>query len=456
VAEFKAKPGRYPRWLQYMVIHFSGMRYASAHGSWADPKDLLSNLRASKIEKEMKDDNDGNLETECYKALDYYAPSEDTPLFTDEQKPKLASATEDEWRDKIVEHVKRLKRAIEMKSSYHEQQALINLRIDESSYEIDQMPSKKVYEELTTYKDELPEWMWHEIVRMTELRVTEVKDENWEKPEGLPAGYTKQDLQFRTMLEEWKKKYLTSWREEHDESDRLVVTRAVCNEVAEHIQHLRGLKPGGGLTAKPTWYQSEEGKVAGAYFVKPENEDDFKPGASILWLSFVRKKPNEWQEARPIATRQGKYELLPPSYNGRKGSSWSYDKGGTPIRRWRKVKTKDGGEVQQEEWLRWTHEATVVETATTAEGKIVLTFETALPGDDPRLSTIGVFKRYLYDLTDDGQEDTYHRSFVGYIPEDKVPEQNLKEMLDWEKILARPDPHFFTSNPSTVFLDKIV
>lgn len=46
VAEFKANPGRYPRWLQYMVIHFSGMRYASAHGSWADPKDLLSNLRA--------------------------------------------------------------------------------------------------------------------------------------------------------------------------------------------------------------------------------------------------------------------------------------------------------------------------------------------------------------------------------------------------------------------------
>ena len=461
VAEFKANPGRYPRWLQYMVIHFSGMRYASAHGSWADPKDLLSNLRASKIQGEMKDDNDDNLETECYKALDYYAPTEDTPLFTDEQKPGLASATDDEWKDKIAEHVKRINRALEMKSSYHEQQALINLRIDESSYEIDQMPSEKVYEELMGYKEELPDWMWHEIVRLTELRVTEVTDKNWEKPEGLPAGYTKEHLQFRTMLEEWKKKYLTSWRDEHDQSDKLIVTRAVCNEVAEHIQHLRGLTPGGGLTAKPTWYQNAEGKVDGAYFVKPKTEDDFKPGASILWLRFVRKQPNEWQWAKDIRPDRNKYELLPTDFGGKSrvfadgSTSWSYDKKSLPIKRWRRAATVDGGSVQQEEWLRWMHEATVVETAKTADGDIVLTFETALPGDDPRLSTIGVFKRNLFDLVDDGQEDAYHRSFVGFIPEGDVPEDNLKDMLDWEKILYKADQQTLASDQFATSMDKI-
>jgi len=41
VQRFMKEPKRYPLWLQYMVIHFSGMRYATAHGSWADPKDLL-------------------------------------------------------------------------------------------------------------------------------------------------------------------------------------------------------------------------------------------------------------------------------------------------------------------------------------------------------------------------------------------------------------------------------
>jgi hypothetical protein len=51
---FKKEPKRYPLWLQYMVVHFSGMRYASAHSSWADPKDLLIRLRASNVDKDLK------------------------------------------------------------------------------------------------------------------------------------------------------------------------------------------------------------------------------------------------------------------------------------------------------------------------------------------------------------------------------------------------------------------
>ncbi|UCE62651.1 MAG: hypothetical protein JSU59_07105, partial [Nitrospirota bacterium] len=38
---FDADPDQYPQWYQYMVVHFSGMRYLSAHGSWADPTYLL-------------------------------------------------------------------------------------------------------------------------------------------------------------------------------------------------------------------------------------------------------------------------------------------------------------------------------------------------------------------------------------------------------------------------------
>ena len=47
VQRFRENPAEYPLWLQYMMIHFSGMRYATAHGSWADPKDLLVSLRTS-------------------------------------------------------------------------------------------------------------------------------------------------------------------------------------------------------------------------------------------------------------------------------------------------------------------------------------------------------------------------------------------------------------------------
>lgn len=54
VSKFLDDPTGYPLWLQYMVIHFSGMRYQSAHGSWGDPRDLLQSLKLSGIEKNYK------------------------------------------------------------------------------------------------------------------------------------------------------------------------------------------------------------------------------------------------------------------------------------------------------------------------------------------------------------------------------------------------------------------
>jgi hypothetical protein len=35
----------------------------------------------------------------------------------------------------------------------------------------------------------------------------------------------------------------------------------------------------------------------------------------------------------------------------------------------------------------------------------------------------------------EGNEDSYNRSFVGYVPEGQIPLEHLKTMLDWNKIL---------------------
>lgn len=444
VKQFRENPDRYPKWLQYMVIHFSGMRYASAHGSWADPKDLLANLQTSGMEKEIKGLDEDAIEALCREKLECYEPSGAASSVPAVQKPKLAQATDPEWKGRVAQHVKRIKRALEIDSPSLQRNGLVDLRIDEGSFEVDAMSRAEVFEALLGYKDILPEPIWKEIVRLTDLRVSEVKDANWEKSaQGGTGGSSKQDQEFRKLLEDWKKKFVTGWREEHDRSEQLVVTRAVCNEVAEHIQHLRGNTPPGGLTPKPGWYQGLEKKDPRSYLVKPEGGQDFKAGASILWLRFVSKEPNEWQLAHPIATKRGGFGLLPPAFLGRKASApgatapWTYDVS-DPVRRTRTVVTAEKASVRQEEWLRWIHEATVVELAETAEGNVVLTFETALPSDDPRLSSIGVFKHRLSNLLMDGEEDTYNRAFVGYTPEGKVPEENLKDMLDWEKILARP------------------
>ena len=69
--------------------------------------------------------------------------------------------------------------------------------------------------------------------------------------------------------------------------------------------------------------------------------------------------------------------------------------------------------VTQNQWLRWIHEATVIEVVDTADGTYVYTFETSLPDDFAGTSCLGVFRNSLRWNLDDGAEDNYNRSFVG-------------------------------------------
>ena len=443
VKELRDHTNKYPRWLQYMVVHFSGMRYHTAHGSWADPKEMLTNLEAVIIAKDLKGRDAAYIESLCREKLECYAPSQ-PPVGSPPPKPALALATDAETKKVVAAHVESLRKALDRMSASAQRVALVNLRVQEENYEIDRMKPEQYLEGLLSHKDEMPGWLWKEVVRLTDLRVNLATDKNWNKltPEEQAKQYSFQDTEFRVMLENWNKQFLTGWREAHDQSLQLIVTSAVCNEVAEHIQHLRGHSPWGGLTAKPKWYKSQKKTYPESFFELPSNAEDFKTGASLLWLRVVTKQPSPWQIAEPITTDSGK-ELIPakylvnrqPSPNGT--TSWRYDRS-DPIRRSRTFVNEKGVKDTQNEILRWIHEATVVTTADTANGKVVLTFETALPSDDPRLSTIGVFKRYVDDLTWDLGEDTFNPAFVAYVPEGKPDEEKLKDMLDWEKILAKP------------------
>jgi hypothetical protein len=37
----------------------------------------------------------------------------------------------------------------------------------------------------------------------------------------------------------------------------------------------------------------------------------------------------------------------------------------------------------------------------------------------------------------EGNEDTYNRSFVGYVPEGDVPVDHIQKMLDWDRIFRK-------------------
>ena len=356
---FQKEPKRFPKWLQYMVAHFSGMRYASAHYSWADPKDLLVRLRAPKIEQEIRS-----------------------------------------------------------------------------------KPTQEVLGTLRSMKATFPSWAWKEIVRLTPLRVKEVADLDWEKltPQEVEERNAQQSNEIRAVMDAWENRDPSAWHEEHGRTLELIVTRLVCNEAAEHCQHVRGQLPPGGLAARPQWYIDAEGKLPGAYFVRPTSEKDYTQGASILWLRFVNfsaMNPSQWRIAKWIETKQ-KVGLLPAEFNTKKpkDGGWVY-KIGEVTTRSRTTITPDKQKVFENQWLRWIHEATVAEVAETADGMMVLTFETALPGGDNATSAVGMHKMQLDWLLSDGTEDQYNRSFVGYIPEGRVPVEHLKTMLDWNKIFRK-------------------
>jgi len=471
VRKFLDDPTRFPLWLQYMVIHFSGMRYRSAHGSWGDPKDLLLALRIKDIESDVKQMSEADILAACA-----------------QEAGKLRSMLDPEDDNSgLDDHIKRL----ESQNPYQRRRALLDFRIDLEKAAIQESSEQETLNDLEALKDQLPDWMWKEIVARTQLRL-KFATVNWEEltPEERGDYLDRESAVFREIMIEWKRKHLTGWREEHDRSNRLIVTRAVCNEVAEHIQHLRGHSPPGGLTAKPLWYLREERSSASqngvdkARLIKPGDVGDFRVGASILWLRWVKDFPNPWRIAHPLSLENGdgllSSDLLSRgSVNIRKifgkrirkekgnTSPWVYENKGDAYRRSRiridevamdpKKQQKNKKRTRlvpmiQNEWLRWMHEATVAEVAETADGPVVLTFETALPYDDPRRSTIGIFRRSVRDLRYYMTSRSFNGTFVGYVPEGELPLEDLRAMLDWNKILLKD---FITSEENEAFWNQL-
>jgi hypothetical protein len=297
-------------------------------------------------------------------------------------------------------------------------------------------------------KSQFPPWMWKEIVAVTPLRTTEVDDidddiHNWERltPEEQKDKNDFKWALYRGFMNVWKEKYLTSWREEHDRVHRLIVRSSVCNEVAEHIQHLRGHHGAAGLAGKPDWYRGEENKYKASrepkpyeeapFFTRPVKFEDFRVGASILWLKYKNEPAFQWEVVNDMTLSNGETHLLPSKYLAASGGTWNYKSSGLVRAR---VDTK------RQEYLFWIHEATVACLAETAEGNIVYTFETALPYEDRRKAAVGMFKRNDFNLLFDGGEDAYNGPFLGYVPENKtgepgIPTKDLDEMLNWEHVL---------------------
>jgi DNA-binding CsgD family transcriptional regulator len=421
LARVDQEPDRFPIWLRYMVIHFSGMRYQSAHGSWADPRELLESLRIDELTQVNRAATKEDLEKEATKTI--------------------AALQERKKTEKDNQKVSQIDRQIGLlNNQFRQQQAVLDFQIEGASEEIGELSDQEVLESLRSIKNEFPDWVWKEIVSRTALRL-EVEQEDWEKlsAEEIQQRWSWENQHWRSIMDAWERKDITAWRKQHERSLSLIVSRAVCNEIAEHIQHLRGLIPAAGLTSKPVWYlNSQKANPGKSYFKRPTSVGDMKPGASLLFLGWVPREPNAWQITHPLSG----VEVLPASAKTAKvkrrgivegrGDSWTYliesnkfirtsQPFITKVVNPPKVKQVKGPVIK--EWLRWTHEATVVDVVEMADGDYVMTYETG---------QIGVNLRPLSHILNRWD------IFVGFIPEGDPDPGKLEDMLDHSKILPPP------------------
>jgi DNA-binding CsgD family transcriptional regulator len=421
---FAAEPARFPRWLQYMVVHFSGMRYKSAHGSWSDPRALLEAIQTEEVRNRIQKAPPAELERAAVQSANEL------------QAKKRTLTNPSDIRQLDLQ-------AAALANPINRQSALLKQQTAMVTERVKQLSHQQVLAELKARKDTLPKWAWKEIVSRTELR-NEFAEKNWEElnPQERQERWQVENEHWRQIMDFWERRDVTEWRKQHELTLSLVVTRAVCNEIAEHIQHLRGVKPGAGLTAKPPFYiRSQKSSPGNAYFRRPTSAADFKAGASILWLGWVDRQPNPWQIARPLDG----YELAPttarPTEIKKRHASetsepqWRYSSGSEFVRSAQiqvpRALPGGGGKTKLmsqpvQQWLRWTHEATVISVERMADGRdYVLTFETG---------QIGVILRPLSSLINTWDV------FVGFVPPGAAEPTNLDTMLERSKILPPRPP----------------
>jgi hypothetical protein len=433
---FEQDPPRFEQWLRYMVIHFSGMRYRSAHGSWADPKFLLELLTRESMRVDIQQMDDQALLEACQEAVSKL----------EDERHNLTDPSKIHSVDQLIAKL----------NFWNPRRALLDFYMARQIGEIQILPDDEriilgqledLRKRMQAYHDSLPDWVWSEITKYTQLRL-KTQEKDWESIS--PERWKAENWRWREILDAWERKDITGWRKQHEETLQLIVTRAVCNEIAEHIQHLRGLVPFAGLASKPKWYINWQNKTKNeppgngsrAYLVQAPREEHFVNGASILWLDWVDRQPNAWQIAMPLPG----YNIPPgdiqiPRSKTASTVEWSFHQVGSSFIRTRRKPTihelreqgrsereidairdemrRSGGFVQN--YLRWTHEATVIGVVEMLEGKFVLTFETG---------QIGVVQRRLTDLVGNP------KVFVGFIPASQADPDELADMLDPQKILA--------------------
>jgi hypothetical protein len=291
--------GSVPAWLQPMLLDYAGMRYKSAHDTYYSPVRLWFVLQ---------------------RARGAWTKARETETTAADEAYKKSVA---EWEAKDPNPRKRGKAPAKpkpVKESTAERAAL-GMTADEAIAQLEKLHDA----------GEIPDWAWHKIIRLTELRTWYAEsgweDEAKEKP---PPGA---DPVWVKTLKDWTgDEYIrglsygsTSWRSEIHRRNTLITTRMVCDQLSEATQRQRGVDLEGGISKNAQGYVDAAAAgakpgakkgIAGAYFRQPTGPADLRPGAALFWV-----EGSEWAVKKPdssnmvLAVAGATYPMpVPPEY----------------------------------------------------------------------------------------------------------------------------------------------
>ena len=467
---------RYPKQDRYLVIHFSGMRYASANNTYGPPKELVATLKEQEIlgmfedpdrkaeveksaeetgaaiESELQSDKVGaprktalrnvkkglidtpaavraglfkkNPQFEKLETL----TSERTEALEEKDDAKAADLSEqiEQLEQQIgAPQLKKLRAALQT-ADVNRLTVLRNFRIKEAKDQISKLNDLQALGVLQAMKDQFPAWVWELVVRRTQLRVNFTDSKKWEDPrppkdptQMYKLEHALMDPRWKKIMEHWPRED-SSWNPKFAEKYEIVAETVVCNQLSEQAQHLRGRDISQGIRGAVNWYrkQESEAKAKGTtgagqpFFIRPTKKEDFVRGAGLFWAHFDKKQPYKENMAHRLSGIDFLTEGKQAMSDGLVEGDWTYHIDPTTEDITRMKGKDDKVETQ---WFSWQHEATVIKLDDIGN---VITFETSGGARWNTWSLKSLLDPMSVDWLRNLHEDT--NVFVGFSPEGKV------------------------------------
>jgi hypothetical protein len=377
---------RYPKWLRYMVVHFSGMRYATAHHSYASAEDLVRRLKSEQIkstvgtatqtevarheeqavrevESELNATNKPRpgrvtalkarlaaltaVETERTRAFTQKGQEAQRATFVelthleDERdllKSKFKNKTPDAAAQQRLGQLAPLIQAAEAKLDSKSLKGLrerLHAAEEKRSAAVIEHELEKAAKALSTLTDAQAlavlramrvNQAFPEWVWRAIVRTTalRLKTKPGEDWERVTPAEVKEQRQ-KGRWQEIMTAWLqesTLWREKHDKDLSLVVISATCNEIAEMAMHARNIHPRGGISQKAQWYAQNSPVTK---FSRPVSSADLTPGTSIFYLKWSNEPagdPIAVVRSDTVGLQSPKGEPLSDGFKG--AGDWTY------------------------------------------------------------------------------------------------------------------------------------